>query len=94
MSDCPGSSYPSAAVADIVRMVEAAQSRTAPVQRFADAVAVRGARGGVAALPQLTCASFFSASLVPVPCMGAPAEVVGPVACGAERCHLFCMLGQ
>lgn len=38
---------PSAAVADIVRMVEAAQSRTAPVQRFADVVAVRaaGARG-------------------------------------------------
>ena len=30
----------SAAVADIVRMVEAAQSRTAPVQRFADVVAV------------------------------------------------------
>lgn len=32
-----------AAVADIVRMVEAAQSRAAPVQRFADVVAVRPA---------------------------------------------------
>lgn len=31
---------PPTAVADIVRLVEAAQSRTAPVQRFADVVAV------------------------------------------------------
>ena len=35
-----------AAVADIVRLVESAQSRTAPVQRFADVVAVgRGPPG-------------------------------------------------
>jgi cation transport ATPase len=30
-------------VADIVRLVEAAQARTAPVQRFADVVAVGAA---------------------------------------------------
>lgn len=33
------------AVADIVRMVEEAQGRAAPVQRFADVVAVRRQRG-------------------------------------------------
>lgn len=43
-----------AAVADIVRLVESAQSRTAPVQRFADVVAVR---------PFLSCRSGPNAPL-------------------------------
>lgn len=37
------------AIADVLRMVEAAQARTAPIQRLADAVAGRFAVGVMAA---------------------------------------------